>query len=258
MTLNVLGSSSLGNGYILQNDTEALIIEAGVKMEEAKKALRWNTAKVRGCVISHEHGDHSKYAKEYEDAGIRLLALPEVAERRRLGRLTTPIVQGKGYVFGGFRVLPFPVLHDVPCVGFLITHEETGRICFFTDTYAFARQETNGDTGEVKYVPYHFPSVSHWLAEANYDERILNRNIENGNIPELFKKRLHLSHMSITNTIRAMRRQDLHATKDIMLIHLSDGNSDERKFVERMRKATGKRVVVARPGLQMDFNINPI
>ena len=257
MVLNVLGSSSLGNGYILQNDTEALIIEAGVKMEEAKKALHWNTAKVRGCVMSHEHGDHSKYAKEYEKAGIRLLALPEVIERRRLGRLAAPIVTGKGYVLGGFRVLPFPVMHDVPCVGFLITHEETGRICFFTDTYAFAREEIQGD-GVPKLIPYRFPNVAHWLVEANYDDRILNRNIENGNIPPSFKNRLQLSHMSITNAVRTMKRQDLSAAKDILLIHLSDGNSDERRFVERMRKATGKRVVVARPGLQIDFNINPI
>lgn len=86
----------------------------------------------------------------------------------------------------------------------------------------------------------------------------MNRNIENGNIPPSFKNRLQLSHMSITNAVRTMKRQDLSAAKDILLIHLSDGNSDERRFVERMRKATGKRVVVARPGLQIDFNINPI
>ena len=39
MRLNVLGSDSNGNCYILQTDTEALIIEAGVRMSDVKKAL---------------------------------------------------------------------------------------------------------------------------------------------------------------------------------------------------------------------------
>ena len=40
MKLNVLGSDSNGNCYILQTDTEALIIEAGVRMPDVKKALK--------------------------------------------------------------------------------------------------------------------------------------------------------------------------------------------------------------------------
>ena len=44
MELTVLASSSSGNGYILHNDNEALIIEAGVRFKEAQKALDFNTS----------------------------------------------------------------------------------------------------------------------------------------------------------------------------------------------------------------------
>ena len=39
MELKILGSSSKGNGYVLEAKNEALIIEAGVKLLEAKKAI---------------------------------------------------------------------------------------------------------------------------------------------------------------------------------------------------------------------------
>ena len=39
MKLKILGSSSEGNCYILENDKEALILEAGVSFGKVKKAL---------------------------------------------------------------------------------------------------------------------------------------------------------------------------------------------------------------------------
>ena len=56
MVLDVINSGSEANGYISQNDNEALIIECGCMLIDAKKALNWNTRKVVGCLISHEHG----------------------------------------------------------------------------------------------------------------------------------------------------------------------------------------------------------
>ena len=43
MVLKVLGSGSSGNCYILESDTEALIIEAGVPFLDVKKALDFPT-----------------------------------------------------------------------------------------------------------------------------------------------------------------------------------------------------------------------
>ena len=70
MVLKVLGSGSSGNCYILESDTEALIIEAGVPLKEVKVSLGFNIRKIVGVVVSHSHGDHAKYVSEYEKAGI--------------------------------------------------------------------------------------------------------------------------------------------------------------------------------------------
>ena len=46
MVLKVLGSSSHGNSYILENDREALLLEAGVRFASVKQALDYNITKV--------------------------------------------------------------------------------------------------------------------------------------------------------------------------------------------------------------------
>ena len=61
MKLRVLGSGSSGNCYVLENETEALIIEAGIPFMEVKKILNFNVRKIAGVVVSHSHGDHAKY-----------------------------------------------------------------------------------------------------------------------------------------------------------------------------------------------------
>ena len=242
MRMTILGSSSKGNCYVLQNDSEAIIIEAGVKLSEVKKALGWNTAKVKVCIISHRHNDHAGHAAEYEKAGIPLQALPSVIEAKELRAVTsTPIKMGNGYIYGGFKILPFEVKHDVPCVGYLIEHQETGRILFFTDTYA---------------MPYNFPNITHWMAEANYSDEILDDNVLNGRVPAALRRRVITSHMSIDNAIGILKRQDLTATRDILLIHLSDGNSNEKEFITKVRRATGKKTRAAAPGMELDYNKN--
>lgn len=256
MKMTVVGSGSSGNCYVLQNEKTALVIEAGMKLALAKQYLDWNLAKVAGCIISHQHNDHAGYAKEYETAGIPLLALPEVIAAKRLGS-ATPIETGRWYTMGEFNILPFPLLHDVPTVGFLIEHYATGRILFATDTYALSRMELTPQ-GKEKYVKYNFGGIAHWMIEANYSDNILRRNIEHGNIPEKFRERLMVSHMSIVNCKNTLKRMDTSKTRDIMLIHLSDGNSDERRFVKSIREATGKRTFVARQGLQVDYSLEII
>ncbi|HXS59018.1 MAG TPA: MBL fold metallo-hydrolase, partial [Hanamia sp.] len=74
MILKVLGSSSAGNCYLLENEKETLIIEAGLRFDEIKRGLKYNLRKVCGCLVSHEHGDHCKGAKDMLNAGITIFA----------------------------------------------------------------------------------------------------------------------------------------------------------------------------------------
>ena len=92
MKLKVLGSSSSGNCYILESDTEALIIEAGLPFIEVKKALNFNVRKIVGVVVSHSHGDHAKYVAEYKKSGINIFQLFDTDDSNQLRKFGNYII----------------------------------------------------------------------------------------------------------------------------------------------------------------------
>ena len=77
MILKVLGSESAGNGYLFETDSETLIIEAGLRLRELKLSLNFDLGKVIGCLVTHAHGDHCKYAGDYLKAGIDIYTSKE-------------------------------------------------------------------------------------------------------------------------------------------------------------------------------------
>lgn len=243
MELIVIGSSSKGNGYVLNGTQEALCIEAGTKLIEAKKALNFDLQKVRGCIVTHVHNDHSRYAKDYAEGGIHVLALEQVLETKGITRNATAITLGNAYRLGGFVVTPFALQHDVPCVGYVVQHAECGKVVFITDTYA---------------CQYRFKGVNNYLLECNYSDEILDVNIAAGRVQPAMRDRLLTSHLELKNSIRFLLTSDLSQVQKVVLIHLSDGNSNEAKFVQQVREATGKRVYAANAGMVLQFNASII
>lgn len=239
MELKVLGSSSSGNCYILDNGNEALIIEAGIRFLDVKKALDFQIRRVVGCLITHQHNDHAKYIKNMVDNGFHTLALQEVWTAKGVsGTRTIPIANGRGYKFGNFRVLPFKANHDVPCVGYLIDHPDSGRILFLTDTYT---------------CDYAFPELNHVLIECNYSDRKLIESINDGRTLPSQRKRLMTSHLELESCKEVLRANDLSKVGNIVLIHLSENNGDEPFFVSEIQKLTGKVVYAAKPGLNVEL-----
>ena len=239
MKLKVLGSSSTGNGYLLCNGEEAIVLEAGVSLLQLKKALDFQIQKIQGCLVSHSHKDHCRYVKPYADAGIDILGPGEIFDS--LHNRFHKIFPKKGYKLGNFKVLAFPLLHDTTCYGYLIDHPDTGRIAFITDTYL------------CEYV---FPGLHHIIIEANYADDILEENIMLGIERPAKRERLLTSHMEIKSTKAFLKAQDLSQVRSILLIHLSDTNSHARRFHHEITVVTGKQVYVAYPGLQTDLT-NP-
>lgn len=56
MLMKCTGSGSSGNGYALISGEEILLLECGVPAKEMLQAIDYQTGKVVGCLISHEHG----------------------------------------------------------------------------------------------------------------------------------------------------------------------------------------------------------
>lgn len=245
MRLIILGSSSKGNCYILSNGKEALIIEAGIRLSEVKKALKFNISVVVGAVVTHEHNDHAGYLKDFVAAGITVLALDEVFKGKGVSEtasFTKRITPGKGYKVGAFKIIPFSVRHDVPCVGYLIEHPDMGKLLFVTDTMM---------------LEYTFSGLNHILLEANYADRILSENIENGTVQPFFWERVMKSHMELETTKEILQSNDLSSVRNIVLIHLSSGNSNAKMFTEEVTKVTGKIVYAATKGLELDLSLIP-
>ena len=240
MKLIVLGSSSRGNCYILDNGNEALIIEAGIRFQEVKKALDFNLRKVVGCVVTHAHNDHAKYIKAMVDSGFHTLALREVWTAKGVWDSRSLVVkEGKGYKMGNFKVLPFPACHDVPCVGYLIDHPDMGKMVFLTDSCM---------------CEYQFKGLNHVLIECNYSDKKLIEAITAGRTLPSQRERLLTSHMELTTCKGFLEANDLSHVSEIVLLHLSENNSDEPYFISEVERHTGKVVYAAKPGLTIDLD----
>lgn len=221
MMLTCLGSGSSGNCYLLHNDVECLVIEAGLPLMEVKKAIGFNIKKIVGVVAGHCHQDHSKYVSEYEKIGIPVFKPYDGMTNMDL----------KGGV--GFKIQAFDLVHDVPCYGFYITHPDMGSLVYASDT---------------EYIKWKFSSVNHILVEANHDADIVDRNDPNFS-------HVVTGHMSIQTASRFISTNDNTALRNVVLIHLSSKNADESVFKEKIQKITSANVYIAKPKLNIDLSL---
>jgi phosphoribosyl 1,2-cyclic phosphodiesterase len=54
--LKVIGSSSKGNGYMLECAEEILLIEIGCRQKDIVEAINFNAKNIVGVIVSHAHG----------------------------------------------------------------------------------------------------------------------------------------------------------------------------------------------------------
>ena len=243
MNLKVIGTGSSGNAYLLYNKEEILLLECGVSFKKIKEALNFNFSKVVGCLLSHEHGDHNKAVKDILSAGINLYSSQGTLEASNvLEHHNSNIIQAKKrYQIGNFKVIPFDVRHDVKePLGFLINHPECGTTLFLTDSF---------------YSPYKFNGLHNLIIEANFCEDIIDQKLKANK--KFLRDRVLKSHLSIQKCIDLLNANDLSQVNNIVLIHLSDSNSNEVEFQQKVAQATGKNTIVANNGLDILFNKTP-
>lgn len=233
-TLKVLSSGSHGNCYLLQCANETLILELGIKWGDILKGLDYNLGCVCGCLCSHLHSDHSRSIQNALSFGLSVYSCEEVASIY-LG-VETLNLKEKTRIGKGFIVQPIKLFHNIECYGFLIQHEEFGKMVFATDTNS---------------VPYKFKGVQHWLVEANYSEEILIDNACN----DVYSRSASENHLEINDTIEVLKRNYSSELQNVVLIHLSSGNSNEKDFKERVQQELGfYNVWVADKDLKIELN----
>lgn len=222
MVLKVLGSSSSGNCYILESDTEALIIEAGVPLKEVKIALGFNIRKIVGVVATHSHKDHSRYIDQYK--GICPIYKPY--------EIVTPNEH-----IGNFFIKAFPLVHDVECYGFYIQHHDIGSLIYASDT---------------EYIKWRFKNLNHILVEANHSDNLIKRDAVN-------REHVLRGHMSLKTALDFISTNDNPALKNVVLIHLSASNSDADYFLQKTKETVkyGADCYIAEKGQEINLDLIP-
>lgn len=245
MKLKVLGSSSAGNCYLFDNEKECLVVECGIPFCDVQKAVDFDIARIVGCIVSHEHGDHAKHIHKVLDARIPCYMSDGTAEalKIRSNALVKHTEEFKPYKLRGFTIQGFSVQHDAAePFGYLIHHEEMGTVLFATDTY---------------YLKYKFAGLSNILLECNYRLDILEANVEAGRIAKPQRDRTIKSHLSYETCKETLLANDLSKVNNIVLIHLSTGNSDASEFLKGIKEATCKTIHIADKGMEIEFNKTP-
>lgn len=215
MNLQVINTGSKGNCYILGNEEESLIIEAGVNIKDIMKAIDFKINKVAGCLVSHEHNDHAAAVGELTKKGIDVFASSGTLKALNVkSHRAKSIGVEATYKAGNFIFRAYKVKHDAAePVCFEIFHSSVGKIVFVTDT---------------NICNYTFQGVNHFIIEANYDEKLLFNSKHKG---ELFlKRRIAKNHFSIQDAVRFLNKHNKDIIKNVILIHLSDNNSHEIDF----------------------------
>jgi phosphoribosyl 1,2-cyclic phosphodiesterase len=244
MILKVIGTGSSGNCYLFNpKQGKSLIIDCGVNFKEVKQSIDFDITSICGALQSHSHGDHSKFTKDFLNAGIdvymSLQNKKEVAIESNRIKIIEP---KKNFQLADFKVMPFDLKHDVACLGFIIEHSESGKFCMITDTY---------------YCKYTFPGLNNIIIEANYSKEIIDRKFGPDSDKEFLRNRILKSHFSLANCKDMLSANDLSQVNNIVLIHLSDSNSDEKQFKKKIYELTNKNVIVASNGMNIPFLKTP-
>lgn len=111
-----------------------------------------------------------------------------------------------------------------------------GRMIFVTDCSEFL---------------YKIKNVNHFLIECNYDDEERINNACNDEMSSSFSE----NHLELKQTIQALKVNFSANLNTIVLLHLSQGNANPKKFVKRVKDELGfENVYVAKKGLTIEIN----
>jgi len=229
--IKTLATGSKGNCYHISDGSTQLLFECGISFKEIQKGLNFETSKLGGVLVTHEHKDHCKGLDSVLKRGLDVYMSRGTKEAVELEHHRIKTVESKKqFRVGSWTILPFDVQHDVAePIGFLLQSDTGAKLLFATDTY---------------YIKYKFTGLTHLLIECNYDQQTLDDNVLNGRVHPAMRKRVMKSHFSLENLLEFFKSNDLTKVQEIWLLHLSDGNSNEERIRTEVARATGKMIYI--------------
>ncbi len=235
MKITVLASGSKGNAYVVSDGKTILLLDAGIPFQKIQKGMDYKASLIDACLVTHRHGDHAKAVPKLLERGIPVYGPADLEELyhgvRSLWVSNQKDTKRGWYVVSeSFEVMPFPVHHDVECLGYLIASTVSDeRLLYMTDT---------------THTEYTFDGLTHIMIECNHSQETVMQNARDGVIPAELAERVMRSHMSIETVLGLLRANDTTKLKQVYLLHLSDNNSNEEDFRRRVQEETGAEVYV--------------
>ena len=247
-----LNSGSNGNCYYIGNNTEAVLIDAGISCRETEKRMKLlglSMHTVKAIFISHEHGDHIRglttIANKY-NLPVYITPATAGSGTRLIRHLSRPFTANKSIQVGELLITAFTKQHDaVDPHSFIVNYKGT-TVGVFTDIGKACSQVT-----------HYFKQCHAAFLEANYDENML----ETGKYPAHLKNRIRGDHGHLSNN-QALDLFLQHRAKyltHILLSHLSKENNDPHLVEELFKKySSGISVIIASRYRSTElFNIYP-
>jgi len=239
-----LASGSNGNCYYLENDDDAVLIDAGVSRKqivERMNRLGLSLSKLRGVFISHEHNDHIYGI----DVFSRKHAVPVFMTQKTYaayGRLIRNVSvnffsPGVKMQMGSLTIHPFLKSHDAV------------EPCSFSVSSASRNVAVMTDIGlHCTNVIDHLRHADALFLESNYDDHML----KTGHYPAYLKRRIasDVGHLSNTQAATLALEHASARLKHVFLSHLSANNNTPDLALRTFLQTIGKR-----PDLKPDVSI---
>ncbi len=210
MKLVCVSSGSNANCYFLINSKgEILILDAGVKVDKLMNNKYFSSFKsVVGCLITHQHKDHSLAVQDFEMAGIEVLGYMNMQSQKK-------------YQLGNYIIIPFNVVHDVKNYGYIIKEIDSKSLFVYATDFSDLPLIAN---------------INNWLIECNYCEDLWEEKLMGENPNYGYLGRVQESHMGLSALENYFSKIKTRPNK-IILCHLSqNGNADKVKMIEAMSK----------------------
>lgn len=238
MFVRCIGTDSSGNCYALyDNSGQILLLDLGLARKQILRGIGFDVSDVVGCVVSHEHGDHAKSVKDFENMGIPIFAPYRSLEPMSFKDGSQFKVQA--FDFTGKNGKFMHTNNDgseCPCYGFLIEHEDMGKLLYITDT---------------ELVKWRFSGINHILISCNYQKKYISDSAKRNHV-----LRGHMELETVKDFIKANKS---NALRTVILCHLSSDSVNSEECLEEVQKVAGEgvSVVVARKGLEFELSKYP-
>lgn len=216
-------SGSKENLYeVVADSGHRLFIECGCTWKRFIEKAGFSLFDIDGCLLSHEHKDHSKLARDMTIAGINVYSSAETLEALRLNR-GKELKHGKPIHIGEFAVWPFMTFHDaIDPMGFLVVVDKQ-TLLFATDTSHLMQKFTNA-----------FDIIA---IECAYDKDILQEKVDTQQIDITLAKRLWSSHHEKSTCLLYLQEyMDLSRCRELHLLHLSKGTISKTRLINEFEK----------------------